>query len=117
MAFLRHLVNGNTISVYELTEPCLLGRGVDCPIRVDDPTVSAQHAKIDLVNGQWTVIDLDSTNGVSCNGERVSKLPLEPGTVLALGTHEFEFHENLPDELARTLKIKKSWIPGVYYTE
>ncbi|ACR14184.1 ATPase [Teredinibacter turnerae T7901] len=37
--------------------------------------------------------------------------------MFTVGTHDFEFLVDLPTGLERTLKIKKSWIPGIYYTE
>jgi hypothetical protein len=35
---------------------------------------------------------------------------------VVIGTHTVRLVEQLPDSLQHTLKIKKSWIPGVYYT-
>jgi len=117
MAYLRHIVNGNTITVYELGENSLIGRSPECPIRVEDPTVSARHAAIQPQAGGWKLIDLDSTNGIFANGVKVSEVILEPGVIVSIGTHEFEYLSALPNDLERTLKIKKSWIPGVYYTK
>ncbi|WP_185231833.1 FHA domain-containing protein [Teredinibacter franksiae] len=117
MAYLRHLVNGATVTVYELGETTLIGRSSECPIKVEDPTVSSMHAKIEPTGDGWRVLDLGSTNGIFANGVRVSEVLLEPGVVLTVGTHEFEYLPKLPNDLERTLKIKKSWIPGVYYTE
>ncbi|WP_045860585.1 FHA domain-containing protein [Teredinibacter purpureus] len=117
MAYLRHLVNGTTATLYELGESTLIGRSNDCPIKVDDPTVSGKHAKIEKMDAGWRVVDLASTNGIFANGVRVNETVLGPGVTLAIGTHEFEYLANLPQDLERTLIIKKSWIPGVYYTE
>lgn len=117
MAYLRHLVNGQTASIYELGHSSLIGRSSECPIKVEDPTVSAVHARIEPADDQWRLVDLKSTNGVLANGVRVSEVLLEEGVVITIGTHEFEYLAELPNDLERTLKIKKSWIPGIYYTE
>ncbi len=117
MAYLRHLLNGNTVTVYELGENTLLGRSMECPIKIEDPTVSSRHASIEKLNNGWKMVDLNSTNGIIANGVKVSEVILEPGVIVSIGTHEFEYLSELPNDLERTLKIKKSWIPGVYFTE
>jgi pSer/pThr/pTyr-binding forkhead associated (FHA) protein len=125
MAFLKHLYNGSIVSVYELGDSTIIGRQVDCNIRVEDATVSGQHVRIekkpaDKTNKSpecWRLIDLGSTNGVFVNGKNVGEFELQAGTEFTLGTHAFEFHIEMPSQLDQTLKIKKSWIPGIYYTE
>lgn len=118
MAYLKHLYNGSIVSVYELGETAIIGRQTDCNIRVEDATVSGHHARVEKTAGQgWRLVDLGSTNGVFVNGKSVSECELEAGTEFTLGTHAFEFHIELPSQLDQTLKIKKSWIPGIYYTE
>jgi len=103
--------------VHELRDRLTIGRKTSCAIRVEDPTVSAEHAEIFPESGQWWVSDLNSTNGILVNGKKIEKAQLVEGTTIGIGTHEFEFLLVAPDGLDKTLKIKKSWIPGVYYTE
>lgn len=118
MAYLKHLFNGSIVSVYELGDSTVIGRHTDCNIRVEDATVSSYHARIEKnTDGTWRLVDLGSTNGVFVNGKNLSECSLTPGTEFSLGTHAFEFHIELPSQLDQTLKIKKSWIPGIYYTE
>jgi len=115
MAYLRHRVNGSTVAIYELGDHTVIGRGPQCPIKIDDPTVSGQHLKIEKSVVGWMASDLNSTNGVYANGEKVSEIALEPGMVLTVGTHDFEYLPELPNDLERTMKIRKSWIPGIYF--
>lgn len=117
MAYLRHLVNGSTVTMYELGETTIIGRGAECPIHIDDPTVSSAHVKIEKLIDGWRALDMKSTNGMYANGVKLKEVVLEPGVILTIGTHDFEYLPELPNNLERTLKIKKSWIPGVYYTE
>ena len=117
MAFLKHIYNLETISIYELGERTVIGRHADCNIHIEDGTVSAHHAQIEYCGESWVLSDLGSTNGILVNGERIKQLDLAPGETFSLGTHSFEFLLELPSALEQTLKIKKSWIPGVYYTE
>jgi len=118
MPYLRQSLNGTTINVYELQESCLIGRSAaDCAIIVDDPTVSAQHARVSNTADGWVLEDLNSTNGVFVRGNRVDFVNLIESERVSIGTHDLEFTKALPSDLDKTLKIKKSWIPGVYYTE
>lgn len=116
MPFLKQSYNGKTLNVFEFEFRVAIGRGGQCGILLEDPTVSVVHATIEQVDGQYVLIDQDSTNGVIHNGQKVPRLALESATHFTLGTSDFEFLEDLPTDFAKTLKIKKSWIPGVYYT-
>lgn len=49
----------------------VLGRGVGCEVRIDDPRLSRRHASF-LVEGARVVVrDLGATNGVLVNGRRI----------------------------------------------
>jgi len=64
-----------------LEEQCLsytqpeifMGRGSICDFVVDDPTVSARHARLTYRQSQWWLDDLASTNGTLLNGETVKE--------------------------------------------
>jgi len=117
MAYLRHYINGSVVSIYEIKDSLIIGRHPHCNISIDDPTISARHAELQVDTGRCELIDLQSTNGVRIDGEKVSQVSLENRNLFALGTHEFEFLLEIPNDLDKTLKIKKSWIPGVYFTK
>jgi len=51
----------------------IVGRGTECQIVLDHPSISRQHARLELTSG-CTVTDLDSRNGTWFRGKR-----LEPG--------------------------------------
>src|SRR5690554_5988745 len=117
MAYLRHWFNGQTISVFQLGDSAIVGRHPECAIQVDDATVSGQHARLVRHADGYRVEDLASTNGISVGGKKVTESLLHDGAIFTLGTQEFEFLEQLPDDFDKTLKIKKSWIPGVYFAQ
>ena len=117
MAYLRHLFNGETVTLYELGEAIKIGRHADSDIRIEDLTVSATHCRLAAQAGGWWLEDMQSTNGTLMNGERVTRVQLAPNDVFNVGTHAFEFLPQLPTEFDKTLSVKKSWIPGIYYTE
>lgn len=117
MAFLRHYANGAVVGAVELSDFLTIGRSPDNTIVLDDGTVSARHAIVKKQGNAFVIADADSTNGIFFAGERVPEHSFDEGDVVTVGTHEFEFVHTLQDEFSKTLKIKKSWIPGVYYTE
>lgn len=54
------------------TKPELrIGRDASCEIRLNDETVSNQHARLSYRNKQWWIEDLLSTNGTFLNDEKV----------------------------------------------
>ena len=117
MAYLRHYLNGDIVSIYEIKDTVIIGRHPKCHIAINDPTVSGRHVKLEVAEESCALHDLESTNGVRVNGEKVTECDLTPGMLFSIGTHEFEFLLAIPNDLDKTLKIKKSWIPGVYFTE
>lgn len=116
MAYIKQRLNGDTVNVYELAKTVVIGRHLSCHIVVEDPTVSAKHAQLTQGGNGYEISDLGSTNGVLIGKERVTRRSLRNGDLFVIGTHEFEYLAEMPTDLDQTLRIKKSWIPGVYYT-
>jgi len=62
----------------------------DCVLR--DPNVSRHHAELRRsAQGDWTIADLGSTNGIKVNGRRVGSTRLGAGDQVTLGTTTFRF--------------------------
>jgi len=72
--------------------------------------VSANHGKLQLREGVWTLTDLGSTNGSAVDGIPVTDdAPLSPGTVITLGDVDllFEPHDvRMPRETPTSLLPK-----------
>jgi len=82
----RHLV---------LSPMVTLGRAESSDIRFSDPSVSAQHARLRLSEGVWTLTDLGSTGGSLVDGQPVTEeTPLSPGTTIMLGDLAISFEPN-----------------------
>ena len=72
----------------ELTGQTLrIGRSAQNEIVLDDPGkgVSRTHAEIRLEGGRYTLIDLESQNGIWVSGTRVSSVALGPEVVASVG--------------------------------
>ncbi len=81
---------------HELSKPIVrLGRSKDCDIQVSDPNVSRRHAEVRREGTHYTVVDLDSTNGIEVDGKRVKELVLEEGTRFTVGSTEIVFSRGL----------------------
>jgi len=66
-----------------------IGRETDNMLIIPDPSVSRHHARIAYENGALVVYDLNSTNGVYVNEQRVSKQTLRAGDIVRFGGTRF----------------------------
>ena len=65
----------------------LLGRAPTADIRLDDPLVSARHARLFRRDGRWLLADQESTNGTLLNDQPVDgQRPIEYGDVISIGS-------------------------------
>jgi hypothetical protein len=69
-----------------------IGRSKDADCVLRDPNVSRHHAELRRSpQGDWTIADLGSTNGIKINGRRVGSTRLASGDQVTLGTTTFRF--------------------------
>lgn len=64
----------------------LLGRSEESILRFAEPCVSTRHAIVSTEQGEFFLLDQDSTNGTFLNGERVRTSRLKTGDVIELGS-------------------------------
>jgi two-component system cell cycle response regulator len=106
-AILTLLVGPNAGAVFSLGERATLGRGTDATIRIDSPSVSRLHARIERDgDSRYVVEDLRSTNGTFVSTRPVLKrTELTSGDRLQLGPFVFRFAvvDETEDELQRRL--------------
>jgi pSer/pThr/pTyr-binding forkhead associated (FHA) protein len=62
-----------------------LGRETDNDLQLPVDGVSRYHAKVTEESGVWRVVDLNSSNGIKVNGERVPEKILTDGDLIYLG--------------------------------
>ena len=68
-----------------------LGRELDNTLRLPDPSVSRHHCVLRKVAGGYEIQDLQSSNGVLVNGNRVQSSPLRDGDRLTVGQVQLTF--------------------------
>ena len=111
MARLVLCLEGRELAEYNMTkERYTIGRLPDNDIRLDHPAVSGHHALVINILDDSFLEDLNSTNGTSVNGRRISKHPLQHGDTVRIGKHELRFidegqEEMAADEFERTMII------------
>jgi hypothetical protein len=72
--------------VIEVSNGATLGRAGRSSLVVADPAVSAEHARFALLEGEWVIADLGSTNGTLVNQALVQgEAALAAGDVVSLG--------------------------------
>ncbi len=70
----------------------LIGRARSADVCLPDPTISRTHAAlIRSDRGDWTVLDLHSTGGVSVNGNMVLRAEIHDGDKLSLADRKLSF--------------------------
>ena len=68
-----------------MVRPFLIGRELDCDVRIDDGRVSRKHVEVACEDGRWIVRDRQSGNGVFVNGKRVERAAIDGTLVITLG--------------------------------
>ncbi|MHC4953810.1 MAG: FHA domain-containing protein [Planctomycetota bacterium] len=83
---------------YEIEHAAILGRLDSNDIPVQDPKASREHAKIYKQGSQFSIVDLNSSNGTFVNGDQITKQALSHDDVISIGKVTIVF-EN-PEEAA-----------------
>lgn len=70
----------------------IIGRGKQTSdLTIKDPNVSRQHAMIEVLNGQYYMVDMGSTNGVEYMGQRIARKVIVEGDSYRICDHEVRF--------------------------
>ncbi len=101
-----------------------IGRKESCDLCIDDELASREHALIEKIQSEqdnnlsnYVLRDLDSTNGTYVNHNRIKAHLLEDEDIIRIGQTFFKFIENEAIALDETRVLKKTFIPGVFYTK
>ncbi len=97
---------GALIKEYPLEQPSLkIGRREGNDIRIDNLSVSGNHAKIQKVDGSYIIVDLKSTNGTFVNRKKIVQAKLHNQDEITIGKHSLIFEdETQPPREAEALE-------------
>ena len=59
-----------------------IGRKASSSIVIDNNYVSSNHAELSFVNGNWSIVDNDSSNGTFVNGKKIKSASLKYGDIV-----------------------------------
>lgn len=68
-----------------------IGRAGDNDLVLDHPQISRRHAQVRWNGSQYLITDLNSTNGIYVNGEKVKEAALPEGARVQIGPFRFLF--------------------------
>ncbi|MCW8935840.1 MAG: FHA domain-containing protein [Gammaproteobacteria bacterium] len=124
MASIIQLVDGVVANRFEITETGLkFGRTSVNQVLIDDLAVSTEHAQINVLKDEqgvpkFVLQDLESTNGCFINEQKIDQQQLlRHKDVVRIGWNNFTFINEDEVDHEKTREVKKSWIPGVYYSK
>lgn len=89
LVILSGVASGSTIPLDD--HVVTIGRSPDSTLVIVDEYTSTYHARLERRGTEWTITDLDSTNGTKVSGQRISNsVPLPTHTPVTIGTTTFE---------------------------
>lgn len=90
-SYILRVINGITIAPeFRISGAARVGRNPESDVHLPDPSVSRNHALLDVQDGVLVAHDGGSTNGTYVNGERIDTRELHAGDVIAFGKAELE---------------------------
>jgi chromosome segregation ATPase len=93
-------IDGEQTTTYVLAKRTRIGRAAGCELQINSNSVSRHHAIV-IVGPRDTIIeDLNSTNGLFVNGQKVTRHVVNDGDTLTIGETRFRYfarpHEGPP---------------------
>ncbi|HEV8291837.1 MAG TPA: FHA domain-containing protein [Tepidisphaeraceae bacterium] len=96
MAYITiHCADGRDLGRYPLDGSLVLGRSTDCDIRIHDILASREHCGLEAEGDGWVVVDLNSRNGTTVNGQRITRHKLADNDTLIIGRTRITFHDEV----------------------
>ena len=85
-----HYVDLGVPKVLDVRADLGIGRTEGNDLILNHPSVSRKHAKVELRNEHWWIVDLKSTNGVKVNGVQVTEAEITAGDKVSIGSVQIE---------------------------
>src|SRR3954452_2542642 len=98
--------------------PLRIGRGPANELVLPSPEVSRQHCWIGLAGGMAVLTDLNSTNGVHVDGEKVlGAVPLQPGTRISVGPFTLLYQRGSAEDPAEAEAAEREQARAISYIQ
>lgn len=87
-----HYIDMGSPRVFELKDELghSVGRTEGNDLILNHPSVSRRHGRFEVRDGQWWIVDQNSTNGVKVNDSLVSEARVKPGDQVSVGSMRVE---------------------------
>jgi adenylate cyclase len=85
-----HYVDLGVPRITDLKSELSIGRTEGNDLVLNHPSVSRKHARIEVRNNGWWIIDLKSTNGVKVNGNLITESQITTGDKILIGSVQLD---------------------------
>ena len=99
---------GIKISEQQVNRELTIGRAPNNDIQINNPGVSARHARLSYINEQVILEDLDSRNGTYVNLDRITRKVLQDGDTINFPNCKLKFVTG-DDDTGQTYRDFASW--------
>jgi len=89
---LKPIGGGDPIPLLKTT--LIVGRRESCDIVLKFPNISGIHCELSVVDGRWTIRDLNSSNGTKVNDIKIQENLIDPGDIISISKHKYEMCYN-----------------------
>ena len=90
------------------TSALTVGRVPSCDLVLEGRSVSREHCRLAVVNGQLVVTDLGSTNGTFVDGQRIATpTALQHGAALQVGAHVLTYERRTLHEIEEAAALDR----------
>ena len=100
LGYLKLTLPGGIGQEFEVSKSEItVGRGQTNDIVIQDAKLSRSHARFEVnAQGEITIIDAGSTNGISVNGVKVDQAAIKPGDVIQLGESRIQYEKSSKED-------------------
>ncbi|HVR38752.1 MAG TPA: adenylate/guanylate cyclase domain-containing protein [Thermoanaerobaculia bacterium] len=85
-----HYVDLGVPRVTDLKRELSVGRTEGNDLVLNHPSVSRKHARFEIRDNRWWIVDLKSTNGVKVNGNLITEAQVTPGDKILVGSVQLD---------------------------
>lgn len=109
-----HFSDQSRNPIWMMDKSFSIGSAPDNDLVITDPLVSPMHARLQVINGVYTLQDLGSQTGTFVNGQRTVQKPVQHGDTVRIGNAVMEVRNpTMPGSQSHwTLVASSSWLAG-----